>query len=509
MNKQIRKLTAGMLVLYLALFVALNVVQVGKKEALNAHPQNNRHTIRDFNRMRGQIVTADGVVVARSVPLPADSQFRYQREYPTGNLFSNITGYYTYSFGSTQLEKTQNDVLMGDTTQQKVDSVFGGTDNTGSVQLTMRADVQEVAAKAIDDFNTAQLASGNPEAVQGSVVVMDVHTGAILAMVSLPRYDANQVADHDTTKAEQVLDFLNNYPGKPLLANAYQENYMPGSAFKVVTTGVALENGVTSMDRSWPSETEWTPPQTNDPIQNYGGHACGGTMAEVFYRSCNIPFAQLASELGPQRMTDGVRAWGIGEKLPIDLPGAVASSFCGNVTPCDASFFEDNLPLLAIGGFGQGNDLMVPLHMCMIAATVANGGNMMTPHVIDATLKHDGTVIDRTEPTVWKTPISAATASTLTELMVGVVNNGTGKPMQLANGIQAAAKTGTAQLNFVEGEPQRSHAWIIGFAPAEAPRYAVSVVIKGTTDQISAGTGGKLAGPIAKQVFDYLFASEQ
>jgi peptidoglycan glycosyltransferase len=251
------------------------------------------------------------------------------------------------------------------------------------------------------------------------------------------------------------------------------------------------------------------PPQTNDPIQNYGGHECGGTMAEVFYRSCNIPFAQLASELGPQRMTDGVRAWGIGEKLPIDLPGAVASSFCGNVTPCDASFFEDNLPLLAIGGFGQGNDLMVPLHMCMVAATVANGGSMMTPHVIDATLKHDGTVIDRTEPSVWKTPISAATAATLTELMVGVVNNGTGRTMQLDNGIQAAAKTGTAQLNFVEGEPQRSHAWIIGFAPAEAPRYAVSVVIKGTTDQISASTGGKLAGPIAKQVLDYLFASEQ
>lgn len=167
------------------------------------------------------------------------------------------------------------------------------------------------------------------------------------------------------------------------------------------------------------------------------------------------------------------------------------------------------MPLLAIGGFGQGNDLMVPLHMCMVASTVANGGNMMVPHVIDATLQHDGTVIERTEPKVWKTPISAATAATLTELMVGVVNNGTGTPMQLDNGIQAAAKTGTAQLNFVEGEPQRSHAWIVGFAPAEAPRYSVAVVIKGTTDQISAGTGGRLAGPIAKQVLDYLFASEQ
>lgn len=509
MNKQIRKLAAGLLVLYVALFAALNVIQVTKKDELNAAPQNNRQTIRDFNRMRGPIVTADGVVVARSVPVPdPDSQYNFQREYPALDLFSNITGYYTYSFGSTQLEKTQNDVLMGDTTQQKVDGVFGGADNTGSVQLTLRNDVQTVAAKAIDDFNAAQLAGGAIEAVQGSVVVMDVRTGEILAMVSLPRFNANQVAQHDTKKAEDVLDFLNNYPGKPLLANAYQENYMPGSAFKVVTTGVAMENGVTDMARSWPSETEFVPPQTNDPIRNYGGSSCGGTMAEIFYRSCNIPFAQMAIELGPQRMTDGVRSWGIGEKLPIDLPGAVSSSFCGNVLPCDAAFFENQLPLLAIGGFGQANDLMVPLHMCMVAATVANGGRMMTPHVIAATLKHDGTVITRT-PTdqVWKTPISAATAANLTELMVGVVNNGTGKSMQLANGIQAAAKTGTAQLNFVEGEPQRSHAWIIGFAPAEAPRYAVSVVIKGTTDQISASTGGKLAGPIAKQVFDYLFAS--
>ena len=91
--------------------------------------------------------------------------------------------------------------------------------------------------------------------------------------------------------------------------------------------------------------------------------------------------------------------------------------------------------------------------------------------------------------------------------MVGVVNNGTGRQMQLANGIQAAAKTGTAQLNAA-GEPERSHAWIIGFAPAEQPRYAIAVMLKGTNDEISAGTGGRLAGPIAKQVLDFVFATE-
>jgi peptidoglycan glycosyltransferase len=350
----------------------------------------------------------------------------------------------------------------------------------------MRPDVQQVAADAL----------GTRE---GSVVVMDPHTGAVIAMISNPRYNPADVAVHNTKLAEDVLTFLNAYPGKPLLANAYQERYMPGSSFKVITTSIAFENGVTTLDRQFPASKSWVPPQTTDPIQNFGGTVCGGSMVEVFYRSCNIPFAQLATELGPERMVEGTKKWGIGEKVPIDLPAPAASSF-GEV-----SDFTDQLPLLAIGGFGQGSTTMVPLHMAMIASTIANGGVMMKPHVIDATLDHDGGVLTRTTPSVWKTPIAAATAETLTTLMIGVVNQGTGRPMQLEGGIQAAAKTGTAQLNTTG--PERSNAWIIGFAPATDPQYAVAVVLKGgPDDEISAGTGGKLAGPIAKAVLDYLFA---
>ena len=492
MNKQIRKLAAALLVLYMVVFIALNTIQVARKEALNDNPQNNRQTIRDFNRPRGQILTADGVVIAQSVPTLAGDDFAYQREYPLADIFSNITGYYTYAFGSTQLEKRESEVLMGDTAAQKVASVFGSGDSTGSVVLSLRADLQQVAADAL----------GTRE---GSAVVMDPATGAILAMVSFPRIDSNKVSTHNTSEAEAVLAYYNSADSKPLLANAYQERYMPGSSFKIITTGIALEAGVTSLDRNWPEEKEWLPPQTTDPIQNYGGKSCGGSMTEIFYRSCNIPFAQMAVELGPERMVAGVRAWGIGEQIPIDLPAAAASNF--EKAGGDPIDFAENLPLLAIGGFGQANDAMVPLHMCMVAATVANGGRMMAPHVIDRTLDHDGRTLDRTEPSVWKTPISPTTAATLTQLMIGVVNNGTGKPMQLANGIQAAAKTGTAQLNAA-GEPQRSHAWIVGFAPAEAPRYVVAVMLKGTNDEISASTGGRLAGPIAKTIFDYLFSTE-
>ena len=492
MNRQIRKLTAALLVLYMVVFVALNTIQVARKEALNENPNNNRQTIRDFNRPRGTVITADGVVIAQSVPTLDGAAFEYQREYPRANTFSNITGYYTYGFGSTQIERIHNDVLMGDTAAQKVASVFGSGDNTGSVRLTLRDDVQQLAAELLG-FN------------EGSVVVMNPSTGAIIAMVSAPRFDANFVATHDQVAAEEYLTFLNGEEAKPLLANAYQERYMPGSSFKIITAGIAFENGVTSLDRSWPDEEEWLPPQTDDPIENYGGSECGGSMEEIFYRSCNIPFAQMAVELGPERMIAGTRAWGIGEELPIDLPGAVASNF--EKSGSENIDFANNLPLLAIGGFGQANDTMVPLHMCMVAATVANGGRMMAPYVVDATLDHDGRVLNRTEPSTWKTPISAVTAATLTDLMIQVVNKGTGKPMQLANGIQAAAKTGTAQLNSA-GEPQRSHAWIVGFAPAEAPQYVVAVILKGTTDEISAGTGGRLAGPIAKAIFDYLFSTQ-
>jgi peptidoglycan glycosyltransferase len=492
MNAKIRHLAIGLIVCYIALFVQLNVLQVGKEEALTTDPRNNRQTIRDFNRPRGPIVTADGVVVARNVPVTdPDDEFVYQREYPTGELFANVTGYYTFSYGSTLLERTKGDVLMGTTAAQQIQGIpnlLDKPDTSGSVVLTLRADAQLVAAQAL----------GGRE---GTVVVMEPSTGAVLAMYSSPTYDPNLVAVHNSSQAGDVLDFLNNYPGKPLLANAYQERYMPGSSFKVVTTATALEAEVATMDRVFPVVSEYVPPQTTDPIENYGGKECGGTMAEVFYRSCNTPFAEMAIELGPERMVAGTQRWGIGEKLPFDLPGAVASNF-GQVGD-----FTDNLPLLAIGGFGQGNDTMVPLHMAMVAATVANQGRMMTPYTVDATLYHDGRVLQRTTPSVWKTPITATTSAQLTSMMIEVVNRGTGKPMQLANGIQAAAKTGTAQLNAT-GEPERSHAWIIGFAPAEAPRYAIAVMLKGTNDEISAGTGGKLAGPIAKQVLDYLLGTE-
>ena len=486
MNQRIRRLAVVLIVLYVVLFAQLNFIQVGKKSTLEADTRNTRQTVRDFNDPRGDIRTSDGVVIATSVRNEPGSEFDWQRTYPEGDLYSAITGYFTFGYGATQIEKVQNDVLAGRTIEQQIRgfrSLFNGENTTGTVETTIDADIQQAAKAAL----------GNRE---GSVVVIEPATGAVKAMWSWPSYDTNSVAVQDNELAGDVLNYLNDIPGKPLLANAYQERYMPGSTFKVITTAAALDDGLITKESIWAEESEFLPPQTTDPIQNYGNKVCGGDLPEVFRRSCNTPFARMAIELGPEKMVAAAERFGIGDQIPFDLPRASSSQFG------DVDYFSQNLPLLGIGGFGQGNTQMVPLHMAMVAASIAHGGVMMRPYVIGTTYDHEGGVLQRTAPTVWKTPMTSATAGLITELMVGVVNKGTASCcMSLANGVQAAAKTGTAQLNAA-GEPERSHAWIIAFAPAEAPKYAIVVMLKGTNAEISEGTGGSLAGPVAKKVLD-------
>lgn len=490
MNHRIRQLAGALIALYVLLFAALNFWQVSRTEELAAEPGNTRALIRQFELPRGPIVTADGVVVARSVDAPVGSDVRYQREYPTGDLFAHVTGYHTFGLGSTQLERTESDVLTGDTFTQQLlaleDLLADDIDNSGEVRLTLRDDMQTVAKDLLG-------------AREGTIVLLEVETGAVISMWSYPSFDPNLVADPDYDRAFDYLTELQADARDPLLANAYQQRYMPGSTFKVLTTGAALDFGLITTESFWPEEREYVPPQTNDPIENYAGTVCGGDLAEVFRRSCNTPFARMAIELGPERFQEGMERWGVGERIPIDLPGAVAS------TIGDFDGIDQNLPLLAMRGFGQNDDQMVPLHMAMVAATVANDGEMMAPYVVASKVDHDGRVIDQTRPEVWQRPISRRTAEILQELMLGVAESGTASCcIALEDGISVAAKTGTAQLNG-PGEPERSHAWIVAYAPYEQPKYAVAVMLKGTDAEISAGTGGRLAGPLAKAMLDAVF----
>jgi len=489
MNKKIRQLAFGLMALYVLLFVAMNYWQVGRASELNGRTDNYRAIRREFDRPRGEIITADGVVVARSVPTPQGSEFPYQREYPTGGLFAGVTGYYSFGFGATQVEFTQNSVLTGQTAQQYIGNlqdIVSGGDGTGTVRLTLRNDLQEVARNGLAGRD-------------GAVVMVDIHTGAVLAMYSEPSYDPNLIAGFDFDAAGETLRALQEDDRDPLLSHAYQLRYMPGSSFKVITTGIGLESGALSLDMT-PFErlTQWTPPQTSNPIQNYGGTNCGGDLREVFRRSCNIPFAQTALNIGIPGMIAGTQAWGLEQPVPIDLPRPAASTF-GNVDNLD-----QQLPLVAIRGFGQQEVQMVPQHMAMVAAAVANNGAMMKPFVVGATLDSRDGVLTVHEPERWLTPISPQTAAVLNELMQGVVTDGTASCCLGIPGIPIAAKTGTAQLNN-SGEPQRSNAWIIAFAPADNPQYAVAVMLEGTNAEISASTGGHLAGPIAQDMLEAVF----
>ena len=490
MNRKIRQLALGLMVCYIGLFVALNFWQVGQKQELDARFDNTRSVLRQFNRPRGPIVTTDGVVAARSLDAPPGARYDFEREYPTTDMLSHVTGYFTFAFGSTQVERTQGDVLTGQTTEQQVrslgDILDSDVDNSGSVQLAIREDVQRVARFFLGP-NT------------GSVVVMEPDTGAVRAMWTNPSYDPNTFVNEEFETAQQNLTALQNDPQNPILAKSYQDRFMPGSTFKVITTGIALESGALTLDSEFPRESQFVPPQTSDPINNYNGTTCGGDLTEVFRRSCNIPFAKTAIEMGPEAFVDGTREWGIDQEIPFDLPLGAES------TIGDVDNLAEELPLLGIRGFGQSEVQMVPLHMAMVASTVANGGVMMEPYAVETTYDHQGRVLDRTTPDAWKTPLSPQNAQILTDLMIGVVEGGTASCcLDLAGDIQAAAKTGTAELGL-ESDPDLVHAWIIAFAPADDPQYAISVVLTNirSTNELAA-TGGRLAGPIAEGVLDYL-----
>jgi peptidoglycan glycosyltransferase len=490
MNRQIRQLAVGLLACYVVLFAALNYWQVGRKEELDARFDNTRQVLREFNKPRGPIVTADGVEAAVSIPTAPGEPYDFRREYPTGDLFADVTGYFTLAFGSTQVERAYGDVLTGSTAEQQVrglgDLLTGGTGTTGTVELALRNDAQ-AAAKFLLGGQT------------GSITVIEPQTGAIRAMYSNPTFDPNTFVNADFAVAQEIITELQNAPGSPLLAQAYQERYMPGSTFKVITTGISLEEGIVTPESEFAEERQWVPPQTERPINNYNGTLCGGDLTTVFARSCNIPFAQMASLLGPDAMVAGTGDWGIGEPLPIDLPRPAASTF-GNTEN-----LAQELPQLAIRGFGQSEVQMVPLHMAMVAATVANGGQMMEPYAVQATYDQAGRVLDRTSPEVWKTPLSPQNAEIERQMMIAVAERGTASCcIALEGGIPVAAKTGTAELG-VESNPDLSHAWIVAFAPADNPQYAVSVVLTNvqSTPDIAA-TGGRLAGPLAKGMLDFL-----
>jgi peptidoglycan glycosyltransferase len=466
----------GLLACFVVLFAQLNRLTVFQAAKLNDNPNNTREILRDFSRPRGTVTTADGVVIAQSVP--STDRFELQRQYPEGPMFAPFTGYYSFTLGSSGVEKTYNDELAGrtlDLTLQDVGDLFVDKVRTGDLNLTVRADLQRLAAQQLGER-------------EGSVVALDPRTGEILAMVSFPTYDPNLLANHDTQAAADVATLLDASVDKPRLSRAYQDRFFPGSTFKVVTATAALTSGaITADEPSYPVGSSYTPPGTTRPLQNFGGSSCGGALFEVLRVSCNTAFAQMGVDTGPEAMVSTAEAFGFNKDVPIDLSRPAKSNF-----PTD---FKQNLPALAQSAIGQNEVAATPLQMAMVAGAFANDGVVMVPHVLRDVRDTDGNIVDTYKPSVWTTAMDRGTAALMREAMVGVVEGGTASRLAVP-GFVVGGKTGTAQLGT---DPPRSHAWIIGFAgpPGEVPTIAVAVLVEGQ-EGASEQTGGRVAAPIAQ-----------
>lgn len=498
MKRQIKALGIVILVCYLALFLKLNQVQVLQAQSLSDRPDNTRQLQRDFNQPRGDIVSADQQVVATSIDRHA--ALRYQRTYPTKDLFSAVTGYYSFTLGSDGVERSYNEELAGRTASlrlHRLSGFFSDSSSEGSVVLTVRQDLQQTAKDAL---------GSRP----GSVVVVDPRTGAILALWSNPTFDPNAVSSNDAKVARAAKDLYQKASSNPLLPKAYRERYFPGSTFKVVTATAGLTSGkVTTDSPTFPEDTSYTPPGTTHAIGNFGGMSCGGTLFAILARSCNTSFAQMAAEVtGPDPMVAAAEAAGFNQAPPIDLPRPAPSAYptdFGNVTQRPdgkAPVYEDSAKL-ALTAIGQSDVRSTPLQMALVAAGVGNSGEIMTPHVMAEIRARDGEVVQRYRTAPWKEAMAPGTAATLRSAMIGVVTNGTARVMQTP-GWEVGAKTGTAQLGT---RPPLSHGWMIAFAgpSGQAAHVAVAVIVEDLPG-IGDETGGSTAGPVAKAVLDKALA---
>jgi penicillin-binding protein A len=487
MTRQIRLLGAGMLCCFLVLFVQLNRLTVLQADQLNDHPLNTRQILRDFNQPRGSVTTADGVVVAMSEP--TEGRFEYQRVYPEDELYAHISGFYSFTLGSSGVERTYNDELAGRTLDiqlQDITDLFVVRDRVGNLTLTIRDDAQRRAREELGDR-------------RGSVVALDPRTGDVLAMWSYPSYDPNALADHDTATASEVASLLDANPERPRRSRAYRERLFPGSTFKLVTASAGLASGqVTPAEPAYPVETGFVPPTATNPIRNFGGSSCGGNLLEILRQSCNAAFARMAVDVGPEQMIDSSEAFGFNQAVPLDLTDPEQSVF-----PTD---FERDIPKLAMTGIGQNEVQATPLQMAMVAAAIAGDGHVMVPHVLAEVRDTDGDLIERFEPRRWRRATDPGAAAVLREAMQLTAEEGTARNL-LIDGMVVGGKTGTAQVGV---DPPRSHAWIVGYAgpPDEPAHVAVAVVVEGQ-EGLSEQTGGEVAAPIARAVMETVLQGDR
>jgi penicillin-binding protein A len=480
MNKELKRVSLVVLAMFVALLASSTYITGIQADSLRADPRNSRAILQSYSAQRGAILIG-GKPVAESKPI--DDQYKFLRTYSDGALYSPITGYYTLGEGSTGIEGALNKQLSGKSNDQffdQLNSLLTGKDPEGaSVNTTIDPKVQQVASDALGD-NT------------GAVVAIEPSTGKILAMVSKPSYDPNELASHNRADVLKTYNQLINDPTQPLINRAIQGNlYFPGSTFKLVVAAAAFQSGKYTPSSTLPNPATLTLPGSSSKINNAEGGACGGgdtvTIETALIDSCNIPFAELGVKLGYDAINDMAKAFGYGSSLSIPQK-------------TEPSVFPDtkgDQATLMLQAFGQGSVRESPLQIAMTTATIANGGKEMSPTLVDNILNPDLSTLQPFTPKTLGTPISPSVAATLTKLMTEVVAKGTGTNARIG-GVDVAGKTGTAENGA--GEPYTL--LFTGFAPAKDPKVAVAVVVGNGAGKGQSLVGNSVAAPIARQVME-------
>jgi peptidoglycan glycosyltransferase len=475
-NRPTRRLAIAILIGFVALAFMSTWVQVLAADTYRLDPRNARFNLAQSGKERGVIVSSDGVVLARSDPDPATTG-SFVRSYPEGVPFSHVVGFSSLLFGEQGIERAYSADLRSrrDLTISDLLSVILGRDlRPTNLQLTLDAGLQTVAYQALGGQ-------------AGAVVAIRPATGEVLAMASYPGFDPNLLLGADAAQQWQVL--LDD-PARPLSDRATRELYPPGSTFKVVVASAALESGEAAPETAFPDPATFPLPGSTAVVSNAGGGACNNgvqtTLLQAFVRSCNTTFARLAIEVGAAPI--GEAANGFGFNRVLDFP----------LEPAESVFLTDQLlddpAALGQSGIGERDVRVTPLQMAMIAAGVANGGQVMVPFLVSRTFNAEGAEVRATEPRLLGQAISADSAAVLTQMMERVVTEGTGRLAAVPR-VRVAGKTGTA--TGVEGRP---HVWFIGFAPVDQPQIAVAVLVEAGGNVGETASGGSVAAPIAAQI---------
>lgn len=480
MTKELRRLSILMLIMFLALFGSTSWIQVVQAESLAQNSRNTRALYDSYQVQRGSII-ASGAAIASSIP--SDDVFSWQRVYTDAEMWAPVTGFINPALGSaTGIEQARNQELSGTANSQfldRVDRIITGQTAQGSnVVLSLDANLQRVAYDALGDL-------------QGAVIAIEPSTGRVLAMVTSPSYDTNQLASHDSAAVNNVYDALDADPAHPLYNRAIGGDLNPpGSTFKLVVASAALASGDYTPASTLPNLASYVLPGTSTAISNAGGGTCGGgdtvTIADALRLSCNIPMAQLAVQLGDDAIRQEAEKYGFNSSFTMPLVSTKSTY--------PLALSDDRT---ALSGYGQGDVRATPLQMAMVSAGIANGGLVMNPRMVDRVIGSDLSVQQTFDDSEFGRALDSDLAQEMVTMMVANVSDGAASGARI-DGTAVAGKTGTAE----NGTAQPYTLWFTGFAPAENPQVAVAVVVEDGGGQGQTGSGNTIAAPIAKKVME-------